>query len=131
MNVRIHKPLLFLLAVICLAGALLATMPVNAAETGVKGTVLWGPIEPGPTKIGQDDEAPFSATFVVFSGDSQVARFVSGKNGKFELPLPAGDYIIVPDKSTPIPAAQSQSKTVTVPEGGFAVVTLRFDTGMR
>lgn len=106
-------------------------MPIRAAETGVRGTVLWGPVKPGPARVGQSDEAPFHATFIVFAAERQVARFKSDKSGKFELLLPAGDYTIVPDKSTPIPAPQSQTKSVTVPADGFAEVTLRFDTGMR
>ena len=131
MNDQIHSASPFLLAVICLAGGLFAAMPVKAAETGIRGTVLWGPIKPGPTRVGQSDEAPFRATFIVLVAECQVARFESDKKGKFEVLLPAGNYTIVPDKSTPIPAPQSQTKTVTVPEDGFAVVTLRFDTGMR
>ena len=131
MNSRTHNPFLFLLVAICLAGGLFAMMPVNAAETGVRGTVLWGPVKPGPARVGQSDEAPFGATFIVLAGECQVAQFKSDKKGNFEVLLPAGEYTIVPDKSTPIPAPQSQTKTVTVPADGFAVVTLRFDTGMR
>ena len=131
MNDQIRNASPFLLAVICLAGGLLAAMPVKAAETGIRGTVLWGPIKPGPTRVGQSDEAPFRATFFVLVAERQVAQFTSDKKGKFEVLLPAGDYTIVPDKSTPIPAPQGQTKTVTVAEDGFAVVTLRFDTGMR
>lgn len=106
-------------------------MPVKAAETGVRGTVLWGPVRAGPARVGQSDEAPFSATFIVLAAQREVARFKSDKNGNFDVLLPAGDYAIVPDNSTPIPAPQSQSKSVTVAENGFAEVTLRFDTGMR
>jgi hypothetical protein len=131
MNSQTHNPFPFLLAAICLAGGLFAMMPVNAAETGVRGTVLWGPVKPGPATVGQSDEAPLSATFIVFAGERQVVRFKSDKKGNFEVLLPAGNYTIVPDKSTPIPAPQSQTKTVTVPEDDFAVVMLRFDTGMR
>ncbi len=131
MNSQTHNPFPFLLAVICLAGGLFAVMPVSAAETGVRGTVLWGPVKPGPARVGQSDEAPFRATFNVFATGRQVARFKSDKSGKFEVLLPAGDYTIVPVKSTPIPAPQSQAKSVIVPEDGFAEVTLRFDTGMR
>ena len=131
MNSRTHNPFPFLRAVVCLAVGLLAMMPVSAAETGVRGAVLWGPVKPGPVRVGQSDEAPLSAMFIVFAGECQVARFKSDKKGKFKVMLPAGDYTIVPGKSTPIPAPQSQTKTVTVPAVGFAVVTLRFDTGMR
>ena len=106
-------------------------MPVNAAETGVRGTVLWGPVRPGPLSVGQNDEAPFCAGFIVFSAEKEAARFESDHLGNFEVLLPPGDYTIGPDRSAPIPAPQNQRKTVTVPEDGFNEVTLRFDTGMR
>jgi len=131
MNSQTHNPFPFLLAAICLAGGLFAVMPVSAAETGVRGTVLWGPVNPGPARIGKSDEAPFSATFIVLAAEREVARFKSDKQGHFEVALPAGDYAIVPDNSTPIPAPHSQAKSVIVPENGFVEVTLRFDTGMK
>ena len=126
------NPITFLFAAVCLVGGLNADMPaVDGAETGIRGTALWGPVKPGPSRLRQSDEAPLSATFIVLVDERQVAQFKSDKKGDFEVLLPAGDYTIVPDKSTPIPAPRSQAKTVTVPEDGFAVVTLRFDTGMR
>jgi len=131
MKSRTHKPLPFLLAAICLASGLFAAMSSRADDTGVRGTVLWGPVCPGPTRVGHSDEAPFSATFIVLAAEREVARFRSDKNGHFEVALPAGDYVIVPENSTPIPAPQSQAKSVNVPEDSFAEVTLRFDTGMR
>ena len=131
MNCRIHNSLSVLLAAICLASGLSAAMPARADATGVRGTVLWGPVNPGPTRVGQSDEAPFSATFIVLAADREVARFKSDKKGNFEVALPAGNYAIVPDNSTPIPAPQNQAKSLIVPEDGFAEVTLRFDTGMR
>ena len=131
MNCRIHNSLSFLLAAIFLASGLFAAMPIRAAETGVRGTVLWGPVKPGPARLGQSDEAPLRATFLVFTAEREVARFESDKMGKFEVLLPAGDYTIAPIKGTPIPAPQSQAKSVSVPIDGFAEVTLRFDTGMR
>ena len=131
MNHQIHNAPPFLLVVICLSVGLFAAMPVKAAETGIRGTALWGPVKPGPTRVGQSDEAPFRATFIVLVAERQVARFESDKKGEFEVLLPAGDYTIVPDRSAPVPTPQSQTKTVTVPKDGFAVVTLRFDTGMR
>jgi len=126
-----HNPLPFLLAAICLASGLFAAMSSRADDTGLRGTVLWGPVCPGPTRVGHSDEAPFSATFIVLAAEREVARFRSDKNGHFEVALPAGDYVIVPENSTPIPAPQSQAKSVNVPDDSFAEVTLRFDTGMR
>ncbi|MDX2451414.1 hypothetical protein, partial [Desulfosarcina sp.] len=106
MNFRVHKPFQFLLAAIFVTGGLFAAMPSRADDTGVRGTVLWGAVNPGPTRVGQSDEAPFSAKFIVLAAEREVARFKSDKKGHFEVALPAGDYVIVPDRSTPIPAPQ-------------------------
>ena len=128
---RIYGPVPLLLAAICLFGGLQATLPLNAAETGIRGTVMWGPVHGGPVRAGQSEEAPLSASFLVLGSDRKVASFASDDKGHFEVLLPAGEYTIVPDKSTPMPFPGQQKKTVTVPEDGFAEVTLRFDTGMR
>lgn len=120
-----------LLVSFCMAFVFMSAIPVSAADTGIRGVVLWGPVRPGPTRLGQSDEAPLRATFVVFSGKHEVARFNSDKMGKFEVLLPAGDYMIAPVKGTPMPSPQDQVKAVTVPVGDFVEVTLRFDTGMR
>ena len=79
---------------------------------------------------GESKEAPLHASFLVLNSERKVA-FESDDKDYFEVLLPAGEYTIVPDNSTPIPFPGRQKKTVTVPEDGFAVVTLRFDTGMR
>ena len=119
------------LAVICLAGGIQTVMPVRAADTGVRGTVVWGPVVPGPISPGQTHEAPLRASFQILSAGRKVAQFESDEKGHFEVSLPAGNYTIVPDKSTRIPYAERQKTTVTVPEDGFAVITIRLDTGMR
>jgi len=119
-----------ILSILFAAFLMQVAMPVNAVETGVRGTVLWGPVRPGPERLGQSDEAPLSATFLVFDGEREVARFKSNSKGCFEVLLPAGDYTILPEKSTPIIGPQRKKKKVTVPADGFLEVTLRFDTGM-
>ena len=105
-------------------------MPVIAVETGIRGTALWGGVRPGPERLGQSDEAPLSATFLVLDAELEVAKFKSDRKGNFEVLLPPGDYTIVPDKSTPIIGLWCKKKKVTVPVDGFIEVTLRFDTGM-
>ena len=85
-----------LLAAICVVGCLNAAEPADGGDTGIKGTVLWGPVKPGPEIVGQDDEAPLSATFTVQAAEQKVAYFRSDRNGHFEVSLPPGDYTIVP-----------------------------------
>lgn len=121
----------FIMSAMFLVGALLATTPVIADETGIMGTALRGPVEPGPAQVGQSDEAPFRALFEVRASGKVLARFESDENGYFRILLPPGEYAIVPDVSAPIPYPSRQTKHVTVPQDGFANVTLRFDTGMR
>ena len=128
---RVFSYVLLSLAAIFLVGSLHATTPATAYETGIKGKVLRGPIKPGPTIAGESDEAPFHASFHVLDSEKEVARFESDENGNFKVLLPPGEYTIVPDASAPIPYPKRQTTKVTVPEDGFAEVTLRFDTGMR
>lgn len=113
------------------AGALGSIMSANATETGVRGIVMWGPLKPGPEKMGQSIEAPLAATFAVLSEDGQIAQFTTDRMGQFELALPPGDYTIVPDKKIPIPNARRQITRVTVPDNGYIEITIRLDTGMK
>ena len=128
---RVHRHFRLLLTVLLVVGSQFSAFPAHAAETGLRGKVLWGPLSPGPTGPGQSDEAPVSASFTVYGGKQKVARFESDDRGCFEVSLPPGDYTIVPDKKTPIPMAEKQTTKVTVPEDGYAAVTIRLDTGMR
>lgn len=105
--------------------------PLIADDTGVKGIVIRGPLNPGPAVQGEVNEAPFSASFRVLKFEQVVARFESDENGNFSVFLPPGDYTIFADESAPILHAEQQPKPVTVPDIGFADVTLRFDTGIR
>ena len=121
----------FILSAIFLVGPLHAATPVIVDETGIKGKVLRGPTYPGPEIAGKSDEVPFRASFHVLDSEEEVARFESDKNGCFKVLLPPGEYTIVPDESASILFPKRQKKEVTVPEDGFADVTLKFDTGMK
>lgn len=105
---------------------------VGYEDTGIRGQVLRGPVNPGPQAEGDPSEAPFSASFHVLNRrDIRVGRFRSDENGLFAIKLPSGDYTIVPDESAPLLSPQQQRKRVSVPPGSFATVVLRFDTGLR
>lgn len=110
---------------------LLAAVPACAEETGIRGTVLRGPLRAGPVAVGQSHEAPFRPWFYLLDAEGQLTRFESDEDGYFEVLLPPGEYTIVPEKSAPVMFPQRQGKEVTVPEDGFARVSLRFDTGLR
>ena len=129
---RISSYGLLLLAMIFSIEPLHAETPINTAETGIRGTIMLSPMRPGPAVQGQKNEAPFSASFHVLDVDDKaVAHFESDKNGFFTVLLPPGKYTIIADASVPNPLIRRQRKTVTVPEDGFADITLKFDSGMR
>lgn len=127
----IYRRITVLFAATCLILGVGATMTVCACETGMRGTVVWGPVKPGPSRLGEDDEAPLKASFGVFAGEERIAEFESDSSGHFEISLPPGNYTIVPDKKTPIPYAEQQKTRVTVPEDGIIDIVIRLDTGMR
>ena len=107
-----------------------ANPPISDKETGITGIVLRGPINPGPAIQGEINEAPFRGLFSVRDSKQIVARFQSDDNGNFSVGLLPGDYTIVADASV-ILHAEQQPSPVTVPDSGFADVTLTFDTGIR
>ncbi len=126
-----YRRFALLAMMIFVVGSMSASIAACATETGIKGMVLWGPTKPGPTSVGQNDEAPLRASFTVVDADNKAVEFESDSSGHFEVALPPGEYTIVPDKKTPIPMAEKQTTQVTVPKDGFAVVTIRLETGMK
>lgn len=113
-------------------------------DTGLRGQVLRGPVCPGPSRLDRPEceEAPFSATFLVFWGEvyvrwgeyvggCQVGAFRSDEYGRFEIALPPGRYTIYPDADAGLVNPSMQRQLVEVGPEGFTEVTLRFDTGMR
>ena len=69
----------------------------SPGTSGIEGTVLVSPSRPGP--IRKDEEptvAPVrNAQFVVKAGDATVKTFTTDGEGRFQLALPPGHYVIV------------------------------------
>jgi hypothetical protein len=93
-----------------IGAALIALFSVTAvAETpppgtsGIEGTVLVSPSRPGP--IRKDDGpsvAPVgNAQFVVKVGDATVKTFTTDGDGRFQVTLPSGHYVIVREGAAP------------------------------
>jgi hypothetical protein len=76
-------------------------------------------------------EAPFSADFTVKRGVLVVATFRSDAEGRFDVDLAPGTYLIIPSENAPIFSPPSQAKQVVVGEDKSTNVRLEFDTGIR
>jgi hypothetical protein len=99
-------------------------------DTGLVGIVVRGPVQP----VCQPQvpcDAPFGASFTVQQGSHVITTFRSDAQGRFQVHLPAGTYLIVPGPDAPIISPSSQTKQVVVGSEGLTQVQLEFDTGIR
>ena len=65
--------------------------------SGIGGTIVVSPTRPGPIR---KDEAPSvvavrNAQFLVKAGDATVKTFTTDGEGRFQVALPPGHYVIV------------------------------------
>ena len=101
----------------------------SGAPSGIRGTVLLGPTCP----VQQDDEpcvTPYVARLaIVDANETEVAEVTSDANGRFEVALPPGTYLVVPEAGDPLPVAEPIS--VTVEAGTFVEVQINYDSGIR
>ncbi len=109
-------------------------VPSSFAPSGVRGTVILGPTCPVGGEPGATDPVlcltPYSAQLVVLNEQNEVvARVTSDADGRFEITLPPGNYLITPLGGDPYPSAQPVS--VLVRPGEYLEVQVNYDTGIR
>jgi hypothetical protein len=106
----------------------------GAAATGIRGVALAGPISP-VERPGVPNTAPLPDALITVQperGGPEIARGRTDRDGRFEIALPPGTYLLVPlppQPGTRLPRGEQQ--TVVVPAGRFAEVVVRYDTGIR
>ncbi|MEO6349917.1 MAG: hypothetical protein ABIP53_04625 [Candidatus Limnocylindrales bacterium] len=111
-------------------------IPVDTpvAPSGIRGTVILGPTCPVSATPGDDNPVPcvtaYAASLVVLDSESAVvARINSGADGKFQVNLTPGEYVVTPATgSDTYPIAQPVS--VTVSPGQYVDVEINYDTGI-
>ena len=82
------------LVALCSMTASAETPPPSSS--GIEGTVMVSPSRPGPIRQGEPNAAPASnSPFVVKAGESVVARFTTDGEGRFQVALPPGHYVIL------------------------------------
>jgi hypothetical protein len=119
--------LLVLLAVGCDPIPPGPTPPPSVTPSGIAGVVMLGPTCSAPTAA-DPCLAAYAARLVVFDTDGQVVGHVaSGADGRFQLALPPGDYVIQPAPGgDPFPRAEAQ--TVTVVDGEITQLEIDYET---
>jgi hypothetical protein len=117
-----------LVALVCLTS--IAETPFPNA-TGIEGTIVVSPTRPGPIRKGEELRvAPVvNAQFVVKAGESVVKTFTTDNQGYFQVTLPPGHYVIMPEGAAP--AIGRWSFETDVVAGQITKVNWTADSGMR
>lgn|GEM_PF-3539259 len=104
-----------------------------ARASGIEGTVMRGPVCPGPVRSDRPcPDKPVSATFQVLDRENRVvATFHSNEDGSFHADLSPGEYTVLPEGEKPARNPLGDSARVKVQEGQITQVHLFWDTGMR
>ena len=123
---------------ISIVGAtLIALFSITAVATpppgtsGLEGTIVVSPIRPGPIR---KDEGPSVAPvrnvqFAIKAGDAPVKTFTTDGDGRFQVALPPGHYVIVREGAPPrIGRWRFEADVVA---GQMTKVNWTADSGMR
>lgn len=103
--------------------------PGCSGSSGIVGRVIIGPLR-GVERPGMTNYRPYQATVSVLNQNGQtITEFKSDVNGRFQVLLEPGVYILHPESSGSLPYAMEQS--VTIFRGHFAEVSIPYDSGIR
>ncbi|HEY9287384.1 MAG TPA: hypothetical protein VIT43_05110 [Candidatus Dormibacteraeota bacterium] len=117
-------------AVLMLAGC--GAAQSAPAGTGIQGMVVVGPTCPVERLNSPCPPHPLAATVVIRnSNDVEVARVTSGRDGRFQVDLPAGSYTLVGQPINGNPFPRPTSVAAVVQSGRYTAVTVTYDSGIR
>jgi hypothetical protein len=107
-----------------------ANLRLVSGPTGIAGQALLGPACPVMTEGTECADQPYQATIVILGPSGQaLTQIETDEQGKFQLPLPPGEYTLAPVSGDPLPTAGEQQ--VTVPPDGYTQVIIQYDSGIR
>lgn len=98
--------------------------------SGIEGQVLLGPICPVLQQGQECPDQPYQATLTINSLTGlQIAQFQSDEQGRFQVSLVPGEYILHPEAPNGLPFAGDQSFVVET--GRYTQIIVHYDSGIR
>jgi hypothetical protein len=105
------------------------TMQAHATASGIAGDVILQPVSP-VERPGSTNSRPYEALIgIVDKAGRTIAEVRSDANGRFDIVLEPGTYVVRPESPAIYPHAPAQ--TVTVAAGRFTPVHIVYDSGIR
>jgi hypothetical protein len=124
MNVKL------LIGVLILVLATCSIYSPTPRGSGIEGQVLLGPMCPVVEPGQECPDQPYQATLTVKSPDGlQIMQFQSDAQGRFQVSLVPGEYILHPESPNGIPFAGDQSFIVET--GRYTQIIIHYDSGIR
>lgn len=119
-----------LIGVMILALATCSIYSPTPRGSGIEGQVLLGPMCPVVQQGQECPDQPYQATLTVTSRNGvQIAQFQSDAQGRFQVSLVPGEYILHPESPNGLPFAGDQSFMVET--GSYTQITVHYDSGIR
>ena len=121
-----------------IAATLIALVSMTAvAETpapntsGIEGTIVVSPTRPGPIRKGEEPRVAVvgNTQFVVKAGDATVKTFTTDGEGRFQVALLPGHYVVLREGAAPMVGRWSFEADVVA--GQMTKVNWTADSGMR
>jgi hypothetical protein len=98
--------------------------------SGIQGQVLLGPMCPGAQEGQACPDQPYQATLTVIDRNGiQITQFQTDEQGRFQVALVPGEYILHPESPNGIPFAGDQPFVVET--GRYTQISVRYDSGIR
>lgn len=118
------------IGVLILALATCSIYSPTPRGSGIEGQVLLGPMCPVVQQGQECPDQPYQTTLTVNSLNGvQIVQFQSDAQGRFQVPLVPGEYILHPESPNGIPFAGDQAFTVQT--GQYTQITVNYDSGIR
>jgi hypothetical protein len=98
--------------------------------SGIEGQVLIGPMCPVVQQGQECPDQPYQATLTVLSPYGvQIMQFQTDEQGRFNVPLVPGEYVLHPEAPNGIPYAGDQAFAVGT--GKYTQLLIHYDSGIR